>query len=449
MSRWKNDYSNLYNCAGENYDYDDSFLNEIHDCLKSGGPNVRNNLDTSILNEEITRSEVEQAVYRAKLNKSVGIDEIPSEILRNNTCIDLLYHIIRYCFSQGQVPSEWVTSIITPVPKPSTDPLIPLSYRPISLISVPCKIYADVLNNRLTNWLEENELLAEEQNGFRKQRSCIDHIYALTSIIKNRKIRRKQTFVCFIDAKKAFDSVNRNMLWYKMMKIGIDGSFLNAVQSLYDVTQSAVKLGNVMTDFFPVNFGVKQGCKISPTLFSVYVNDLVSEINAHKFGIDIDDELNLSVLLYADDIALIAPDENKLQIMLDTVAMWCKKWRLTINKEKTKILHFRGSSVTRSKFSFKCGDLDIDYDSSYRYLGVSLNEFLDYRFTVKEVRKSASRALSALYTKFLYCGDMTYDVFTKLYRTLVEPVLYYGAGIWGLNKWREISVVQNKACRYF
>ena len=83
------------------------------------------------------------------------------------------------------------------------DPYNPLSYRPISLISIPCKIYADVLNMRLSTWLEENELLAEEQNGFRKKRSCLDHIYSLISVIKNRKLKRQQTYVCFIDAKKA------------------------------------------------------------------------------------------------------------------------------------------------------------------------------------------------------------------------------------------------------
>ena len=133
------------------------------------------------------------------MGKAVGIDEIPSEILRNETGIDLLYSIIKYCFSEGHVPQEWITSVIMPIPKPKTDPL---TYRPISLISVPCKIYAGILNKRLSTWLERNDILAEEQNGFRKNRSCVDHLHALTSIVKNRKIRKKDTFVCFIDAKK-------------------------------------------------------------------------------------------------------------------------------------------------------------------------------------------------------------------------------------------------------
>ena len=269
--------------------------------MQNGVPNVLN-YDISDLNVEISRSEVKDAVYRAKLGKAVGIDEIPSEILRNETCIDLLYSIIKYCFSEGHVPREWLTSVIMPIPKPKTDPLDPLTYRPISLISVPCKIYADILNKRFSTWLERNDILAEEQNGFRKNRSCIDHLYALTSIVKNRKIRKKDTFVCFIDAKKAFDNVNRDMLWYKLMKIGVTGPFLDATKSLYDTTQSAVKLGNYMTDLFPVRFGVKQGCKMSPTLFSVYINDLVDEINTLNDGIDISDDVNIALLLYADDI---------------------------------------------------------------------------------------------------------------------------------------------------
>ena len=119
-------------------------------------------------------------MFRTKNGKAVGVDEIPGEILRNDTCIDLLYQLISYCFSEGQIPSEWSTSIITPVPKPKMDPLNPLEYRPISLISIPCKIYADILNKRLTRWLEQNDLLAEEQNGFRRNRSCMDHLYVLS-----------------------------------------------------------------------------------------------------------------------------------------------------------------------------------------------------------------------------------------------------------------------------
>ena len=131
------------------------------------------------------------------------------------------------------------------------------------------------------------------------------------------------------------------------------------------------------------------------------------------------------------------------------VDRWCKKWKLAINQGKTKVLHFRPNSVIRSQYSFKCGDINVEYDTKYRYLGLWINDNLDFRYTVKEIAKSASRALSALYTKHLSCGGFSYDVYTKLYRSMVEPVLYYGASIWRQSEWKEINTVQNKACRYF
>ena len=148
-------------------------------------------------------------------------------------------------------------------------------------------------------------------------------------------------------------------------------------------------------------------------------------------------------------IALIAPDEDSLQRMLDIVHRWCQKWRMSLNVEKTKILHFRNKNIERSTFNFRCGGVKIDFDKVYRYLGLTFNEYMDYKYTVRELTKSASRALSAIYTKFISCGGMSYDVYTKLYKTLVESILYYGAGIWGHANWREVQAIKNKACRLF
>ena len=135
--------------------------------------------------------------------------------------------------------------------------------------------------------------------------------------------------------------------------------------------------------------------------------------------------------------------------MLNTVNTWCQKWRLTVNSVKMKVIHFRTASETRSTFIFKCGEKDIKYETSYKYLGIWLNEHLNMNKTVSELAKSASRALSALYTKCLRAGGSTLDVFEKLCESLVEPVLFNASGIWGISDFKEIQSVQNKACRYF
>ena len=138
---------------------------------------------------------------------------------------------------------------------------------------------------------------------------------------------KQSTFVCYIDALKAFDKVNRHCLWYKLMKLGVNGKFLHAVQAMYDGSLPRVRVNNSFTDVFDVNSGVRQGCVLSPTLFSIYINDLANEIDALHCGIDIDGVM-LSSLFYADDVALIAPDEQSLQRMLDCVASWCSRWRI-------------------------------------------------------------------------------------------------------------------------
>ena len=158
-------------------------------------------LDCSLLNAPNSRDEVRMSVYKARARKAPGPDEIPSEVLRNDSSVDILFRIIRYCFDDGGVPNEWTKGIINPIFK-GGDSSNPINYKPITLLSVPCKIYTDILNRRLTQWLEDKNVLYDGQNGFRKGRSCLDHICTLYTIINNRKLEKKDTFVCFVDAKK-------------------------------------------------------------------------------------------------------------------------------------------------------------------------------------------------------------------------------------------------------
>ena len=251
-------------------------------------------------------------------------------------------------------------------------------------------------------WLEQNKILVDEQNGFRQKRSCLEHIYSLYTIINNRKLSRQSTYAGFVDFRKAFDMVQRDFLWYKLMKTGINGRILEAIQSLYANVQSTVKVNHLFSPWFLVSNGVRQGCKISPTLFSVYISNLAQEINGLNCGINVDDNM-VSTLLYADDIIFIAPTAENLQKMFDKLNIWSRKLRLTVNLKKTKVIHFRTSAVHQNAFRFKCGEKDIENVSSYKYLGLWFNEHLNMTKTVTELAKSASRALSALYSKVPAC----------------------------------------------
>ena len=105
---------------------------------------------------------------------------------------------------------------------------------------------------------------------------------------------------------------------------------------------------------------------------------------------------------------------NLCKKMLDKLSEWCGKWRLTINSDKTKIIHFRPLSQTRCNFNFTCGNIEVDLTDRYKYLGFWFQENLDMKFATSELAKSAGRALSALYAKLKSAGGMAYDVYKKV-----------------------------------
>ncbi len=125
---------------------------------------------------------------RLSWGKATGVDNIPSEVLKNDTTISFMHVLFNVCFDAGVVPSLWGKCIINPIPKSSTsDPRDPLSYRGIALASAVYKVYCAIINGRLSAGLRTNDKLADEQNGFRKKRSTVDHISSLCNLIDTRK----------------------------------------------------------------------------------------------------------------------------------------------------------------------------------------------------------------------------------------------------------------------
>ncbi len=107
-----------------------------------------------------------------------------------------------------------------------------------------------------------------------------------------------------------------------------------ALKSIYCNVQCSVRLNGVLSDWFTVRMGLQQGCVLSHLLFSIYINDLAEEIKAMNIGVNIDDDI-IAILMFADDIALIAENEGNLQKMMDKLNSWCEKWKMVINEKKT------------------------------------------------------------------------------------------------------------------
>jgi len=239
-------------------------------------------------------------------------------------------------------------------------------------------------------------------------------------------------------------------LWLKLEKHGINrnSKFLNALKSLYKDVKCSVRLQGHYSEWFDVNVGLKQGCLLSCTLFNMYINDLASNINSLNKGINIHNE-KVSLLMYADDLVLMAESGSDLQCMLDQLNTWCLTWNVKINEQKSKVMHCRSSSNPITKQVFHCGDKCLEMCSKYKYLGMVIDEHLDFSVMAKQVAQSAHRALGLLIAKDKAQGGFTFDIYTSLYNSMVSSIIDYGSAIWGHISFSCIEAVQNRASRYF
>ena len=304
------------------------------------------------LNRIFTLSEVHRAVMKCKNGKAARYDHTPYEVLKNDKVISVLVSLFQLHFDSGKVPSAWKKSIICSIEKlKEKDPRIPLHYQGISLLCCSSKMYSSLLNNRMINYLNNNNCICDEQNGFHKDRSCRDHVFILDSILRNLISEDQSVFAAFIDFQKAFDCIDRDYLFFKVLEKRIDGKMFWAIKSLYKETEVCVRINNQLTGWFSCTYGVRQGDTMSSTLFSIFINDLVKKINDLNKGIQVGHS-QVSILLYADDVLLLADSHKKLQDLMDHLYKWSHNWKIFINESKSKVVHFHKRCVPRSNHAF-------------------------------------------------------------------------------------------------
>ena len=277
-SKWQTDFYRLYN-----YNIGDATCRNFYELICSHLSVMENEMlqdgytQNEFLNDKVSFDEIESVTNSLKLNKSVGPDAIPNEILKFNDIKLLLYRLFQLCLDTKSVPSMWKKAIIAPIPKIKSGlNCDPLNYRGISLISTLGKAFSSFINTRIVKYCNMLDLICGEQNGFRAKRSCTDHIFVLNSIIRYRLLINQSLFVAFVDMEKCFDSINRNLLLYRLLEFNIDGNLYFCIKSMYEENKACIRLSPVInTDWFNVTTGVRQGDPLSLTLFNLFINDLI------------------------------------------------------------------------------------------------------------------------------------------------------------------------------
>ena len=410
LNKWKQDFEMLY--TFENIKFDDEFKVQTLE-NNSKAEAWLGSTSAEKLNRPLTKREVSNVCERAKPGKAVGVDKVANELLKHSNVVELLFNLFTNILATGVIPDKWRQAIIHPIPKSNPNSNDPLQYRGLALQCCIMKLLGNILNNRITQHLTEHNLLCDEQNGFRKHRSCQHHIFALTSVIRNRISEGKSTYCAFIDFRKAFNVVDRSLLIHKLSKLGINGNILQLRKELYNKTSNVIRVNGQLSDEFESKNGVKQGDNLSPTSFNCYINGLIEEIKSENLGIKINDEYKLCILTYANDIVLISPDARELQIMLNRLNKWCKCWRVLINPFKSKIVHFRKKTTPKTCMSFMLDENTLELVHCYKYLGVSLNYWLDPSHTTELLAGAGSQALGQLISKTRSNYELGYTMFTN------------------------------------
>jgi hypothetical protein len=204
---------------------------------------------------------------------------------------------------------------------------------------VLAKLFANILEARLTAFQWATGRICEAQFGFTKDRRTLDPVFILDTLIDKARAGKTQLYVAFIDFQKAYDFVPHSGLFYKMIRHNMVGPIYRVLHSMYKSVQSVVRHGLDVSDVIHQHVGLKQGCILSPCLFSIYIADLPEYLREKGcVGVSLHDAC-VRVLLYADDGALVATSQADLQKMLDVLMEYCGKWRMFVNTVKTHCIY--------------------------------------------------------------------------------------------------------------
>ena len=418
--------------------------------------------DNVFLNDLFSEEETMDVLNNLKTCKAAGPDLLINEffISSRQLLCPVFTKLFNVILCSGKLPSSWSESLIVPIYKNKGSKTDPNNYRGISLINCFCKLFTSLLSKRITRFCESIELLGCEQAGFRKNFSTCDHIFSLYVLIwMYKKIIKKKLYCCFVDYRKAFDTVPRLHLWYKLLSQGINGKILNVIKELYGSAKSAVKLNNQCSPFFDCNIGVRQGDNLSPLLFALYLNDLQDHLAKAYNGLSescaliedvVQDEdtvvyLKLFTILYADDTVIFAESRPELQAALNGMLHYCNSWKLGINNDKTKVVIF-GSRPGKHEHDFMLGDQVINVISGYTYLGVLFTCNGNYSKSMIAIKSQATRAMFSLVKKARKL-NLSIDVQLQLFDSLVVPIALYGCEILGFKNVQIIEKLHLQFCK--
>ena len=406
---------------------------------------------------EISLIELNEVIKNINNKTSIDSNRISNIMLKNlpeNFKVELIKYYNK-SINSGKLPYECKQSIITMIPKKGIKTDIK-NYRPIS--STPCltKLFEKIIHKRLTNFLNENNIIIKQQSGFRKNRQTRDNLLFMNQKILETFGNRKKACCIFFDIQSAFDKIWHNGLIYKLIKLKVPLYLINWIQDFLTERTFKVKVGNYMTKSYKITCSTPQGTVLAPLLFSIYINDIpIFKDKKNKFS-----------LLFADDLMYMIifkkitnPLQNIINDQLLKLENWLNNWRLKMAPEKCAYSIFSNNRKAgekgtkghnKEKLTLNLYNEEILLNNNMIFLGLRFDKFLTFKNQIFYLKSSCNERINIIKTLTHKSWNLDTKTLLQLYKALIRSLLDYSLFIYPLitnkNK-RKLQFIQDNALR--